>query len=109
MSAKNMDHHNRFRSKTICFKVSPEENELLDTTISLLGITKQDYLVARILDSPLKIQGNCKIHRNVSKALNEVFLQLKNLHPNQEIDIALLEKIERITNMVEDLYLQNNY
>lgn len=30
MSAKNVDNHNRFRSITVGFRVSPEENEAIN-------------------------------------------------------------------------------
>ena len=42
MSAKNLDNHNRWRSKTIAFRVSPEENEQIEIAVRLSGLTKQD-------------------------------------------------------------------
>lgn len=30
MSAKNLDTHNRWRNKTVAFRVSPEENKQID-------------------------------------------------------------------------------
>ena len=44
MSAKNNDNHNRFRSRTIAFRVSPEEDEQINIAVSLSGMTKQDYI-----------------------------------------------------------------
>lgn len=43
MSAKNVDRHNRFRSITVGFRVSPEENEQLNRAIALSGLPKQEY------------------------------------------------------------------
>ena len=40
MSAKNNDNHNRFRSRTIAFRVSPEEDEQINIAVSLSGMTK---------------------------------------------------------------------
>lgn len=34
MSAKNLDRHNRWRSKTVAFRMSPEEADQLDTNVS---------------------------------------------------------------------------
>ena len=39
MSAKNLDNHNRWRSKTIAFRVSPEENEQIEIAVRLSGLT----------------------------------------------------------------------
>ena len=50
MSAKNMDKHNRWRSRQVAFRLSPEEADLLDTYVKLSGLTKQDYITRRLLE-----------------------------------------------------------
>lgn len=45
MSQKALDRHNRWRSKTVAFRMSPEENEQLDIAVRLCGLTKQDYIM----------------------------------------------------------------
>ena len=37
MSAKNMDSQGRWRNKTVAFRVSPEEDELIETSSTLSG------------------------------------------------------------------------
>ena len=49
MSAKNTDRQGRLRSKTIAFRMSPEEAELLQRMADASGMTKQDYLIERAL------------------------------------------------------------
>ena len=44
MSAKNLDRHNRWRNKTVAFRVSPEEDREIETAVRLSGLTKQDYI-----------------------------------------------------------------
>ena len=41
MTAKSMDKNNRWRNKTVGFRVSPEEDALLETAVSLSGLSKQ--------------------------------------------------------------------
>ena len=48
MSAKNCDNHNRWRSKTIAFRVSPEENEQIERYVQLSGLSKQAYITRRL-------------------------------------------------------------
>ena len=43
MSAKNRDEHNRWRSITVGFRVSPEESEQLNAAVALSGLSKQEY------------------------------------------------------------------
>ena len=49
MSAKNLDNKGRFRSRTIGFRVSPEEDAQINVAVSLSGLTKQDYITNRLL------------------------------------------------------------
>lgn len=49
MSAKNRDEYNRWRNKTVAFRMSPEEAKLLDEFVKLSGLNKQDYLISRVL------------------------------------------------------------
>ena len=44
MTAKTMDNHNRWRSKTVAFRMSPEETNQLDAFVQMSGLPKQDYL-----------------------------------------------------------------
>ena len=49
MSMKNCDRHNRWRNKTVAFRVSPEEDRQIETFVKLSGLTKQDYITRRLL------------------------------------------------------------
>ena len=50
MSMKNLDRHNRWRNKTVAFRVSLEEDEQLEIFVKLSGLTKQDYITRRLLE-----------------------------------------------------------
>ena len=63
MSAKNLDKHNRWRNKTVAFRVSPEEDEQLETFVKLSGLTKQDYITRRLLEKEVVVQGNPRVTR----------------------------------------------
>ena len=57
MSLKNMDNKNRWRSKTVGFRVSPEEDAQIETAVRLSGLTKQDYITRRLLCRDVVVQG----------------------------------------------------
>ena len=54
MSKKNYDNHNRWRNKTVAFRVSAEEDLQLETLVKLTGLTKQDYIIRRLLERDRK-------------------------------------------------------
>ena len=58
MSVKNLDRHNRWRNKTVAFRVSPDEDREIETAVRLSGLTKQDYITRRLLCREIVVQGN---------------------------------------------------
>ena len=57
MSKKNYDNHNRWRNKTVAFRVSAEEDLHLEALVKLTGLTKQDYIIRRLLCRDVVVQG----------------------------------------------------
>ena len=57
-----MDCCNRWRNRTVSFRMSPEEDALLDSMVRLSGMTKQDYIIARLLKYEITVQGNPKVY-----------------------------------------------
>lgn len=106
MSAKNVDNHNRFRSRTIGFRVSPEEDELINIAVSLTGLTKQDYIVSKLLDRTISVRGNCKIHRAVYDRLTEVLDELRRIDAGMQVDEELLSNISLILSLIDGLYIK---
>lgn len=104
MSAKNNDAHNRFRSKTIAFRVSPEEDAQLNIAVSLSGLTKQDYIISKVSDRKIYVQGNCKVHRAVYDRLSEILSELKRIEAGHCVDDELSANIALIVNLMDQLY-----
>ena len=97
--------HNRFRSQTIAFSVSPEEDKQINIAVSLSGMTKQDYITYKLLDRTINVKASCKVHRAVYDRLTEVLEQLKRLNDGREIDDELMDNISLITRLVDGLYI----
>ena len=89
MSAKNLDTHNRWRNKTVAFRVSPEENEQIDAAVRLSGLTKQDYITKRLLCRDVVVQGNPRVY----KAL---LAELWRIRDGANVDSELLDTIRMI-------------
>ena len=72
MSAKNLDKHNRWRNKTVAFRVSPEEDAQIETAVKLTGLTKQDYIIRRLLCRDVVVQGNPRVYKALRDQLAAV-------------------------------------
>lgn len=105
MSAKNCDNHNRFRSQTIAFRVSPEEDKQINIAVSLSGLTKQDYITSKLLDRTINVKASCKVHRAVYDRLTEVLEHLQRINTGEMADEELMENISLITRLVDGLYI----
>ena len=74
MSAKNLDQRGRFRSKIVAFRVSPEEDELIEKAVHLSGLTKQDFIIKRLQNKEVVVQGNPKVFKALKDELREVLV-----------------------------------
>ena len=100
MSAKNVDRHNRFRSITVGFRVSPEEGELLNTYVRLSGLTKQDYLIRRVLHKEVTVVGSSRVLKALKDQLAVTLAELKRIEAEQSVDDELLDVIRMMTDIL---------
>ena len=97
MSAKNLDNKGRFRSRTIGFRVSPEEDAQINVAVSLSGLTKQDYIVKRLLCRDIVVQGNPRVYKALKDQLAAVLDELRRIENGNGVDDELLATIDLIT------------
>ena len=79
MSQKNKDYQGRYRSKIIAFRVSPEENEILNAKVKMSGLTKQDYLIACSTDKKITVQPNSYVYKSLKNQLQIFIKRFKEL------------------------------
>lgn len=103
MSAKNVDRKNRFRSITVGFRVSPEENKALNKAVALSGLPKQEYCYRRCLNRDVVVQGNPRVYKALRNELTVVLDELKRIEAGNDVDEELLDNIELITEILYGL------
>ncbi len=96
MSQKNRDNKNRWRNKTVAFRVSPEEDEQIETAVRLSGLTKQDYITRRLLRRDVMVQGNPKVYKALRDQLAAVLDELHRIKAADEMNDELLATIDLI-------------
>ena len=108
MSAKNLDRHNRWRNKTVAFRVSPEEDREIETAVRLSGLTKQDYITRRLLCRDVVVQGNPRVYKALRDQFAAVLDELRRIEAGSRVDTDLLEIIRMMAaimdGMKEDSY-----
>lgn len=91
MSAKNRDNKNRWRNITVGFRVSPEENELINKAVALSGLPKQEYCYRRCLNQDVVIQGNPRVFKALKTELAGVLTELQRIEAGSSVDEELLK------------------
>ncbi len=100
MSAKNLDKHNRWRNVTVAFRVSPEEDELLEAFVRLSGKTKQEYITSRLLEKSVIVQGNPRVFKALRNELASVLSELRRIETGESVNPDLLETIQMIASIL---------
>ncbi len=97
MSLKNRDAKNRWRNKTVAFRVSPEEDEQIEAVVRLSGLTKQDYITRRLLCQDVVVQGNPRVYKALRNELAAVLAELRRIEAGGGVGDELLATIDLIT------------
>lgn len=108
MSLKNRDEHNRWRNKTVAFRVSPEEDKQIETYVRLSGLTKQDYITRRLTHRDIVVQGNPRVFKALRNQLADVLSELQRIEAGGEVNDELLEVIEMIADILGGLKEEDN-
>ena len=103
MSAKNVDKHNRWRNKTVAFRVSPEEDAQIETAVKLTGLTKQDYIIRRLLCRDVVVQGNPRVYKALRDQLATVLDELRRIDAGQAVDDDLMDTIRMIATILSGM------
>ena len=103
MSLKNRDNKNRWRNKTVAFRVSPEEDEQIETAVRLSGLTKQDYITRRLMCREVVVQGNPRVYKALRNEFAAVLVELQRIEAGAGVDEELMDNIELIAAILDGM------
>ncbi len=103
MSQKNRDKHNRFRCKSVVFRVSPEEAEELNRAVAISGLPKQEYCYRRCMCREITVEGNPRVYIALKKLHIEVLDELKRISAGENVSVDLLTTIGLMTITLQGL------
>ena len=98
MSKKNLDAEGRFRSKTVAFRLSPQEAEELDLMWRISGYRiKQDY----IRDCLFRPKGNPHMLISMRRTLKEIKEEVESDRYEKEPENVLITRLDRMIEILE--------
>ena len=100
---KKLDAKGRWRNKTTSFMMSPEERADLDIRVSLSGLTKQEYMVRRLLERDIIVQPNSRIYKALRNQMTEILNELRRIENGANVDDELLAVIKTVAEIYNGL------
>lgn len=93
---KNVDKKGRWRNVTVAFRMSPQESDDLNIRVKLSGLTKQDYIVDRLLERNVIVQPSSRLFKAMRSQMTEILSELERIENGKNIDGELLSVIETV-------------
>ena len=103
MSEKNLDSKGRFRSKTIAFRVSPEEDDVINLLVAASGMTKQDYITSRLECRDMVVNPNLRIYKLLKEQIKDLYVELRRMRSAEEMDERVIEMLQVLTQVFIDM------
>ena len=100
---KKLDHNGRWRNRIVAFRVSDEEAKLLNDLVALSGLTKQDYIMRRLLCRDVIVQGNPRVYKVLKNQMAAIYEELKRLESIDSDNDELLYTLQVIAITLDGL------
>ena len=100
---KKLDHNGRWRNRIVAFRVSDEEAKLLNDLVALSGLTKQDYIMRRLLCRDVIVQGNPRVYKALKTQMAAIYEELKRLESIDSDNDELLYTLQVIAITLDGL------
>ena len=100
---KNVDSKGRWRNRNVGFRVSEEEAKLLDDLVELSGLAKQDYILRRLLNREVVVQGNPKVFKALKHQMTQIYEELKRLESVSDDNEELLIVVEMVAKIMKGM------
>lgn len=93
----------RERSVTVGFRMTPEQKHWLDRVAEESGMSKQDFIMARLRDEAIAVVPNVRVYRALREHMVELLRELRRIGAGGTVDERLHEEVERLTREFVDL------
>ena len=96
MRAKAPDGAGRVRPVTIGFRVTREQNAEIDELVAITGMTKQDYIVSRLMDRSIVVTPNARVQQALARRMDRIYAELRRIERAGDIPADLRESVATI-------------
>lgn len=92
----------RKRNMTIAFRVTPEENELVNLLAATAHMTKQDYIMSKLTDTTIVVHPNSRTYKALKDAMAKVYVELSRIRRAGDMNESLMRRVELLADIFHD-------
>lgn len=106
MTAKARDKYGTWRSKTVSFNASPEEQAQIGAFAAMAGMTKQSYCLSRLLQRDVVVTVNPRVHKALKNQMELLILEFQRLTDATEVSPYTLEVLDYLAHIYDGMKMQ---
>lgn len=103
---KRLDAKGRWRNRTVAFRASDEEWDLITNLVKISGLTKREYIMRKLSDREIIVQGNPRVYKALKDQMKEILEELQRLKTidteNEELLITIQQVAKTLNGMKGD-------
>lgn len=86
----------RKRSKTMAFRCSPEERKLICDMAAWSGMSRQDYIIAKLTDTQVEVRPSVSVQKALRDSMAELAKEVRLAGSYGELSESLQQRIKLV-------------
>ncbi len=86
----------RKRSKTMAFRCTPEEYELICEMAAWSGMNRQDYIIAKLTDTQVEVKPSVSVQKALKDSMAELAKEVRLAASYGELSESLQQRVELV-------------
>ncbi|WP_443613542.1 plasmid mobilization protein [Adlercreutzia sp.] len=86
----------RKRSKTMAFRCTPEERKLICEMAAWSGMSRQDYIIARLTDTQVEVRPSVSVQKALRDSMAELTMEVRLAASYGELSESLQRRVELV-------------
>ena len=86
----------RKRSKTMAFRCTPEERNLICGMAAWSGMSRQDYIIAKLTDTQVEVRPSVSVQKALKDSMAELAKEVRLAASYGELSESLQQRIELV-------------
>ena len=100
MSEKSLDRNGRWRNVVVAFRMSRAESDMLNRMARLSGLTKQDYIIKKLLNHEVLVERSPRTYKALKDIMTGIYEELCRMEKAEDFSIEMMETLR----IVADVY-----